>query len=65
MGSGLRLTAWQGNGTDTRPLPWYEWVGRGTLFPGEVGLALGGFAVRVLFYCIARWPYIVLGVEEP
>jgi hypothetical protein len=47
-------------GAPARRLPWYGWVGLATLVAGEVGLALGVFAVRVLFYCIAWWSYIVL-----
>ncbi len=46
--------------TVKRRLPWYGWVGLFTLLAGEVGLFLGVFAVRVLFYCIAWWAYIVL-----
>ncbi len=46
--------------TVKRRLPWYGWVGICVLVLGEVGLFLGVFAVRVLFYCIAWWSYIVL-----
>ncbi len=43
-----------------RRLPWYGWVGLGTLLGGEIGLFVGVHAVEVLFYCIAWWSYIVL-----
>jgi len=43
-----------------RRLPWYGWVGLCTLLAAEAGLALGVFAVQILFYCIAWWSYIVL-----
>jgi hypothetical protein len=43
-----------------RPYPWYGWVGLSTLMAGKLGLFLGVFPVRVLFYCIAWWSYIVL-----
>lgn len=43
-----------------RPLPWYGWAGLTTLLAGELGLFLGVVPVRVLFYCIAWWSYIVL-----
>jgi hypothetical protein len=43
-----------------RRLPWYGWTGLCTLLAGEAGLALGVFAVEILFYCIAWWSYIVL-----
>lgn len=45
---------------EVRPLPWYGWVGLSTLLAGELGLVLGVLAVRVLFYCIAWWSYILL-----
>jgi uncharacterized protein DUF4332 len=45
--------------TRRRPLPWYGWVGLTTLFAGELGLLLGILPIRVLFYCIAWWSYIV------
>lgn len=44
----------------TRRLPWYGWVGVAGLLGGEIGLFAGMQAVRVLFYCIAWWSYIVL-----
>jgi hypothetical protein len=44
----------------TRPLPWYGWIGGVTLVAGEVGLFLDVFPIRVLFYCIAWWSYILL-----
>jgi hypothetical protein len=43
-----------------RRLPWYGWVGLCTLLAAEAGLALGVFAIQILFYCIAWWSYIVL-----
>lgn len=43
-----------------RLLPWYGWVGLTTLLAGELGLFLGVLPVRVLFYCIAWWSYIVV-----
>ena len=44
----------------TRPLPWYGWVGLCALGVGELGLFLEILAVRILFYCIAWWSYIML-----
>jgi hypothetical protein len=43
-----------------RPLPWFGWMGLTTLLAGEVGLFVGFLPVRVLFYCIAWWSYILL-----
>jgi hypothetical protein len=43
-----------------RPLPWYGWVGLCVLVAGEVGLYLDILAVRILYYCIAWWSYIIL-----
>lgn len=43
-----------------RRLPWYGWVGVGGLTAGVLGVALDVLAVRILFYCIAWWSYIVL-----
>ena len=43
-----------------RRLPWYGWVGFATLVAGEAGLLLGLVPVRITFYCIAWWSYIVL-----
>jgi len=46
--------------TQARPLPWYGWIGLCTLGAGGLGLFLEILAVRILFYCIAWWSYIVL-----
>ncbi|MFB3819815.1 MAG: DUF4332 domain-containing protein [Candidatus Methylomirabilales bacterium] len=44
----------------TRRLPWYGWVGLAGLLGGEIGLLAGIQGVRILFYCIAWWSYILL-----
>lgn len=50
----------QGTGKASRHLPWYGWLGLGMLAAGEVGLLLGWFLVRVAFYFLAWWSYILL-----
>ncbi len=44
----------------TRKYPWYGWTGVGILVAGETGLVLGALAIRVAFYFIAWWSYILL-----
>lgn len=44
----------------SRRLPWYGWLGLLTLLGGQAALFLGLAPVRVLFYCIAWWSYIIL-----
>jgi hypothetical protein len=44
----------------TRRLPRYGWLGAAGLLGGQIGLVAGIQPVRVLFYCIAWWSYIVL-----
>jgi hypothetical protein len=44
----------------TRRLPWYGWAGIAGLLGGEIGLFAGLQPVRILFYCIAWWSYILL-----
>ena len=44
----------------SRSFPWYGWLGLGLLLAAEVGLALGLFPVRVAFYFLAWWSYILL-----
>lgn len=43
-----------------RPLPWYGWLALAVLGGGELGLLLGLFPVRVAFYFLAWWAYILL-----
>ncbi len=45
---------------DARMLPWYGWLGAGTLAAGAAGVLLDILAIRILFYCIAWWSYIFL-----
>jgi hypothetical protein len=48
-------------GRDRRSsLPWYGWLGAGILGLGELGVLLGSFPVRVGFYFLAWWSYILL-----
>ena len=46
-------------GQTMRTFPWYGWVGLAGLGAGGAGVALDVFSVKVLFYCIAWWPYIL------
>lgn len=45
---------------DARTLPWYGWLGGCTLLAGAVGVLLDVAPIRILFYCVAWWSYIVL-----
>lgn len=42
-----------------RRLPWYGWLGLAALGAGEIGIGLGLYPVRALFYVIAWWSYIL------
>ena len=41
-------------------LPWYGWVGMASLLAGEAGLFLDVAPIRMFFYGIAWWSYILL-----
>jgi len=43
-----------------RRLPWYGWAGLVTLLVGEAGLFFGLVLVRIMYYCVAWWSYILL-----
>jgi hypothetical protein len=44
----------------SRSFPWYGWLGAGSHLAGALGLVLDVFPVRVAFYFLAWWSYILL-----
>jgi len=47
-------------GSDERNFPWYGWVGMASLLAGEAGLLLDIAPIRMFFYGIVWWSYILL-----
>ncbi len=47
-------------GSNERTLPWYGWVGMASLLAGEAGLLLDIAPIRMFFFGIAWWSYILV-----